>query len=124
MFDTLNTLILANILLIGSNYAIQTYKLKSTVINNGCSFDWFKISRGARKGCERSCVLFVLCIELLAYLMRANNYIHRVQVEGDGIKFSQLAKNKFSFVSDESSIKALFGTCDKFTIVSCLKLNK
>ena len=30
----------------------------------------------------------------------------------------------FSFVSDELTIKALFDTCDKFTIVSGLKLNK
>ena len=33
----------------------------STVINNGFSSGWFRISRGVRQGCPLSCALFVLC---------------------------------------------------------------
>ena len=67
---------------------------------------------------------FVLCVELLSHLIRENNDIHGIQIGGDGIKLSQFADDMFSFVSNESSIKALFDTCDKFTIVSGLKLNE
>ena len=101
-------------------YYLCYTNIYSTVINNGFSSGWFRISRGVRQGCPLSCVLFVLCVELLAHLIRENNDIHGIQIGGDGIKLSQFADDIFSFVSNESSIKA----CDKFTIVSGLKLNK
>ena len=77
----------------------------SIVVNNGFSSGWFKISRGVRQGCPLSCVLFVLCVELLAHLIRENNDIHGIQVGEDGIKLSQFADDMFSFVSNASSIK-------------------
>ena len=94
------------------------------MINNGFSSGWFQVHKGMRQDCPLSCVLFILCVELLAHLIRQNKDIQGISLGSIEIKLSQFADDMCSFVSNEVSINALFDTCDKFTLISGLRLNK
>ena len=69
---------------------IQTvYKdIKSTVSVNGKLSEWFLVERGCRQGDPISPYLFVICVEVLAIMIRQNEKIKGILVHGTETKIT------------------------------------
>ena len=97
--------------------------IKSTIMNNGFSSGWFQLTTGVRQICPLSCILFIVCVEILANLMRQNDDVKGVDVNGEEIKLSQFADDANVFVITERSNYDLFQICYQFEDISGLQLN-
>ena len=65
--------------------------IKSAVIVNGQICEWFTVQRGCRQGDPISPYLFVLCVEILAIMIRENKEIKGITVNKVNHKISQFA---------------------------------
>ena len=97
--------------------------IESTVINNGHTSDYFKISRGIRQGCPISPYLFIIAVEVMAIYIRQDKTIKGIWVGKTELKLSQLADDTSMFILDIESIKNLIKCLDDFHKVSGLKMN-
>lgn len=97
--------------------------IKSTILNNGFSSGWFMISRGVRQGCPLSTVLFVICVELLAILIRNNKDIKGIKVGDTELKISLFADDTTCLVKDTESIQNIFRITNTFSRYAGLHLN-
>ena len=79
--------------------------IESTVINNGEICGWFKLSRGIGQGCPISGQLFLFDAETVAHLIRTNNNMHGVHIEGFTYKSYQFADDENCSVRDWESVK-------------------
>ena len=52
----------------------------SCVINNGHASEFFSLQRGVRQGCPLSGILFTLCAEILANVIRNDDNIHGIKI--------------------------------------------
>ena len=43
--------------------------------NNGFTTNWFKLEKGVRQGCPFSCLLFILCVEIMGKIELEKEYI-------------------------------------------------
>ncbi len=61
---------------------IETFykNIKSTVLVNGNVTPWFHVQRGCRQGDTISSYLFVMCVEILAIMIRENKNIKGIQI--------------------------------------------
>ena len=98
-------------------------KVSSTVVNNGYSSGWFAIKRGVRQGCPLSSLLFLLCIEILAELIRENKNVKGFQLGNTHIKLSLFADDASCIVEDINSLDILLKIIGKFYNYSGLKIN-
>ena len=80
----------------------------SCVINNGHASEFFSLQRGVRQGCPLSGILFTLCAEILANVIRNDDNIHGIKIYGKEFKLSQYADDTTAFVSDTTSAENLF----------------
>ena len=96
----------------------------STVINKGKTCGWFNLNRGVRQGCPLSSLLFILCVEILAEIIRANNEIKGITVGGKELKLSQYADDTTSILGTLESVCELFRITLLFEKKSGLRLNK
>ena len=55
-------------------------KLKSTVIVNGQTSQWFTVERGCRQGDPTSPYIFILCVEILAIMIREDSNIKGIWI--------------------------------------------
>ena len=98
--------------------------LKSTVLINGHTSDWFDISRGCRQGDPISPYLFVLCAEIMANMIRENDNIKGISINNREFKLSQYADDsEIMLQGDRESFEQCFTCIDIFGKVSGLKLN-
>ena len=65
--------------------------IKSCITVNGKISKWFKIFRGCRQGDPLSPYLFILCAEVLALMIRKNEHIKGIKVQGIEHLISQYA---------------------------------
>ena len=96
----------------------------STIVNDGYSCGWFRLQRGVRQGCPLSCILFILCVEILAELIRNTAEIKGLKINDKEKKISQFADDTSCIIADEPSARKLFEVTEAFSCLSGLKLNK
>ena len=65
--------------------------IKSSVAVNGQLSEWFSIQRGCRQGDPISPYLFILCVEILAIVIRQNKNIKGILIGETEYKISQNA---------------------------------
>ncbi len=98
-------------------------KIKSAVLNNGSTGNYFKLDRGGRQGCPLSAYLFILVIEVLANKILNDPDIKGIKIDNKEIKISLLAEDITLILKDLSSLEDSLKTFKLFQHCSDLKLN-
>jgi hypothetical protein len=105
---------------------IETFyrDIKSSVLVNGKTTEWFSIHRGCRQGDPISPYLFILSVEILATMIRENENIKGITINGKSNKISQFADDTQLFnVGDQGSFEASLSILKTFGSTSGLFLN-
>ena len=98
--------------------------INSSVVNNGYLSDYFQLERGVRQGCPLSPYLYIVVAELLAIMIRSNEDIEGIDIDGTLFKIMQFADDTTILsMFTEKSIAAIFQTFDIFEGVTGLKIN-
>ena len=98
--------------------------IESAVVQNGHMSQFFKIKRGCRQGDPLSPYLFLLGAEILGLMIRQNNNIKGIVIDGQEIKIGQYADDTQLFLDGtEISLRETFQTLDLFYRASGLKIN-
>ena len=100
--------------------------VRSAVLVNGYTSDFFWPSRGVRQGCPLSPLLYVLSMEVLAVNLRANPSIPGLRLPGIAhpLPILSLYADDTSVIStSDSATLAVFSTYRKFEMGSGSKLN-
>ena len=87
---------------------------ESCIINGGNTTKYFKLHKGARQGNPISAYLFILCLEIVFILIKANK-----RVKGTNI-FEHTYFYSAFFLRDKRSIKELINTFATFSKYSGL----
>ena len=95
--------------------------ITSCVINNGYASDFFSLQRRVRQGCPLSGIIFVLCAEILANVVRNDKNIKGIQIYNKEYKIFQYADDTTTFVADALSAQNLFEVLRAFRETSGLK---
>ena len=104
--------------------AIFYRKINSTVIVNGQTSSWFSTERGCRQGDPDSHYLFVLCVEILATMIRENVDTKGICINEAEHKLSQFADDaQLMNNGDKISLEKSLDTIEKYGNVSGLFLN-
>ena len=98
--------------------------IETAVLNNGYNTGWFKPTRGIRQGCPLSGTLFILVGEILAQLVRNNEKINGINIEGLIFKLKQFADDTTAFLRNWPSVVELFKVTKDFRAISGLSLNQ
>ena len=108
-----------------SRWIEMLYKnIKSTVLVNGKSTQWFKIERGCRQGDPISPYLFILSAEILAIMIKEDKLIKGISIGGMEHKLSQYADDtQLMNEGDKKSFERTIHILDKFGKVSGLVMN-
>ncbi len=94
------------------------------VKNNGYFSEQFDIERGLRQGCCVSCLIFILCVEVLANKIRDNPNIKGIKLHTKSVKLCQYADDATFFLKDENDLQLCIKDISDFGFVSGMQLNK
>ena len=75
--------------------------VESAVLNNGCTTNWFKPSKGVRQGCPLSSYLFILSAELMSLMsikIRFDPGVKGINLFDNELKLSQFADDTNLFL--------------------------
>lgn len=98
--------------------------IESSILQNGFLSEFFNLQRGCRQGDPISPYIFILCVEVLGYMIRKNNRIIGVKINGNEFKLSQYADDTQIFLDgSEDSLRQTLNILDKFYLMSGLKIN-
>ncbi|WP_419635460.1 reverse transcriptase domain-containing protein, partial [Thiolapillus sp.] len=98
--------------------------IKSTVAVNGQLSQWFLIQRGCRQGDPISPYLFILCVEILATMIREDKNIKGISIGETEHKISQYADDtEIMLEGDRNSFERTIKIIDIFGKKSGLFLN-
>ena len=97
---------------------------KSCISNNGFLSATFSIERSTRQGDPISPLIFILALEVLFILIRANSNIKGIRVLKTEVKLTSYADDATYFLKDRPSMENLLDTIEKFSKVSGLEVNK
>jgi hypothetical protein len=130
-FDSISWVFLQNVLkLYNFGPDIQRWiscfynNIKSCVYVNGQYSEWFEVKRGTRQGDPLSPYLFLLCVEILACMIRQNKNIKGITVFGEEVNLSQYADDTTFFLDgSEGSFNACITTLNIFADMSGLLIN-
>ena len=97
---------------------------ESCIIQNGFMSDFFNLKRGCRQGDPISPYIFILCAEVLGKMIRENEIITGVNINGKEFRLSQYADDTQIFLDGtEQSLKETLNILKKFYSMSGLKIN-
>ncbi|MCG7892737.1 MAG: reverse transcriptase domain-containing protein, partial [Candidatus Thiodiazotropha endolucinida] len=97
---------------------------ESSIIQNGFMSESFGLKRGCRQGDPISPYLFVLSAEILGKMIRKNQHIQGININGNIFKLSQYADDTQVFLDgSELSLKETLNTLNQFYYMSGLKIN-
>ena len=93
---------------------------------NGFISDTFPVLRSVRQGCSLSPLLYVLCMEPFANMIRMDPMITGIPLPGTPIpgKISQYADDTNLFISDTESVRKILILVELYELVSGAKLNQ
>ena len=98
--------------------------IKSSVTVNGQLSQWFAIQRGCRQGDPISLYLFILCVEILAIMIRQNKHIKGIFIGEIEYKISQYADDtEITLEGEKNSFEETVKTINTFGKASGLFLN-
>ena len=92
---------------------------ESCVINGGKTTPYFNLERGTRQGIS----LFIIALEVVFSLIKANPDIQGVQCFSHTFLHSACANDTTFFIRNEKSATEVIKTFDKFSLFSELKIN-
>ena len=95
----------------------------SCIKNNGFTTNWFKLGRGVRQGCPLSCILFILCVEIMGTRIRNNPDVKGIRIGAFEHKLKQFADDCSCFLKNIETIYTLIDCIKGFSLQSGLKLN-
>ena len=109
-----------------SHYFIRSVKIllesqESCIINAGTTAPYFNLEKGARQGHLVSAYLFILCLEVLVLLAKANHKIWGVNIFQYTFLYTAYADDTTFFLKIKNSIKEIMKTCSTFSQYSSLK---
>ena len=96
---------------------------ESCVMNGYTSTGYFKVARGIRQGNPSSPYLLMLCIEILAHMIRNNQLVKGICFGNTEIKQVLYADDITLFIKDMSSVKEIEHILEGFYKISGLKVN-
>ena len=86
--------------------------------------DFFKIGRGCRQGDPVSSYIFLICVEIMATMIRENKEIRGIYIKNKEYKLLQYADDTALLLDgSEKSLKNALSIVDQFSKFSCLKPN-
>ena len=83
---------------------------ESCIINGGNPTKYFKLQKGARQGDPISAYLFILCLEIIFILIKANKRVKKINIFEYTYLCSAYARGYYFFLRDKRSIKELINT--------------
>lgn len=89
-------------------------EIETCVINAGFTSAYFSPKNGVRQGCCASSLLFVIAVELQAFMIRNNPNIKGVTIRNKEFKISQFADDTTCFSSKRESLNALMSSLELF----------
>ena len=96
---------------------------ESCIINGGNTTKYFELEKGARQGNPISAYLFILCLEIVFILIKANKRVKGINIFKHTYLYSAYADDTTFFLRYKRSIKELLNTFATFSKYSGLKPN-
>ena len=96
---------------------------ESAVMNNGLTTKYFPLGRSCRQGDCLSPYLFILALEPLIRMIKADNSIKGFSPKSQTIKVSVYADDMTGFLRDERELEAFINNIEQYGESSGLKLN-
>ena len=96
---------------------------KSYIIKAGTTTSYFNLEKCARQGGPVSAYLFILCLEVLFLLVKANHKIRGVNVFQYTYLYTAYSDDTTFFLKNKNSIRQIMETFHTFSQYSCLKNN-
>ena len=96
---------------------------ESCVINGGKTTSYFKLERGTRQGDPILAYLFILALEVVFSLIKANPDIEGLQFFSHTFLYSAYADDTTFFLRNEKSATEVIKTFDKFSLYSGIIIN-
>ena len=97
---------------------------ESCIIQNGHMSDFLKLKRGCRQGDPISPYIFILCAEILGKMIRKNQTVKGISINGKEFRLSQYADDTQIFLDGtERSLQETLSILNMFYSMSGLKIN-